>query len=86
MALGRKLKKVLEKHFQPPDRVDLRDEEGTIGVVTSKRFRRMDTMQRQDLIHEILANDLTDAERRQVLIVVAMTPEEALANAGAEND
>ncbi len=53
MAVVRKLKKILQEHFPPPDKVELRDEDRVIGVVTSKRFRRMDTMQRQDLIYEI---------------------------------
>ena len=64
MAVVRKLKKILEERFPPPDKVNLRDEDGIIGVVTSKRFRRMDTMQRQDLIHDILATHLTEEERR----------------------
>ncbi len=61
--------------------MDLRDDDRIIGVVTSKRFRRMDTMQRQDLIHDILATHLTDEERRHVLLIVAVTPEEEVANA-----
>src|SRR5439155_8983 len=51
MAVVLKLKKILREAFPPPDKVNLRDEDGIIGVVTSKRFRRMDSMQRQDLIH-----------------------------------
>ena len=81
----RKLKQILEERFPPPDKVDLRDEDGIIGVVTSRRFRRMDTMQRQDLIHDILENHLTPEERRHVLLIVAVTPEEAIANAADED-
>ncbi len=81
MAVVRKLKKILEERFPPPDKVDLRDEEGIIGVVTSKRFRRLDTMQRQNLIHDILANHLTEEERRHIVLIVGVTPEEELANA-----
>jgi acid stress-induced BolA-like protein IbaG/YrbA len=80
MAVIRKVNKLLRERFRPPDKVNLRDENGIIGVVTSTRFRRMDTMQRQDMIHEILENGLTDEERRQVLIVVAVTPEEEAAD------
>jgi stress-induced morphogen len=83
MAVARKLKKILEKSFPTPDKVNLRDEDGIIGIVTSKRFRRMDTMQRQDLIHDILTANLTPEERRHVLIIVCVTPEEELANAGS---
>jgi stress-induced morphogen len=84
MAVVQKLKKVLEERFPPPDKVELRDEDGIIGVVTSKRFRRMDSMERQDMIHDILATRLSDEERRQVVLIVAVTPEEEVANADAE--
>jgi stress-induced morphogen len=81
MALARKLKKILKENFSSPDKVNLRDDDGIIGVVTSKRFRRMDTMQRQDLIHDILATNLSGEERRQVLVIVGVTPEEEAADA-----
>jgi hypothetical protein len=81
MAVVRKLKKILEERFPPPDKVNLRDEDGIIGIVTSKRFRRMDTMQRQDMIHNLLEARLTPEERRQVVIIVAVTPEEEIAYA-----
>ncbi len=80
----RKLKRLLEERFPPPDKVDLRDEDGIIGVITSRRFRRMDTMRRQDLIHDILATGLHPEERRHVLVIVGVTPEEEIANAGGE--
>jgi hypothetical protein len=82
----RKLKRILEKEFPPPDKVDLRDEDGIIGVVTSRRFRRMETMRRQDLIHDILVASLTPEEQRQVLVIVAVTPEEEIANAVDDNE
>jgi hypothetical protein len=85
MAVVRKLKKILEEEFPPPDKVNLRGDDGIIGVVTSKRFRRLDTMQRQDLIHNILASHLTGAERRNVVMIVGVTPEEEVANAGDES-
>ena len=85
MAVARKLKRILEERFPPPDKVELRDDDRIIGVVTSKRFRRMDSMQRQDLIHDLLTSRLTEDERRHVLLIVAVTPEEELANAGDES-
>jgi stress-induced morphogen len=85
MAVARKLKKVLEERFPPPDKVQLRDGDGIIGIVTSKRFRRMDTMQRQNLIYDLLATHLTGEERRRVLVIVCVTPEEELANAADES-
>ena len=81
----RKLKRILEERFPPPDKVDLRDEDGIIGVVTSRRFRRMHTMQRQNVIHDILTAGLNPEERRQVLIIVGVTPEEEIANAGDDD-
>ena len=54
MAIVRKLKKILEERFPLPHKVNLRDEDGIIGVVTSKRFRRMDMMQRQDLRNRLV--------------------------------
>jgi hypothetical protein len=80
----RRLKRILEEKFPPPDKLELRDEDGIIGVITSRRFRRLDTMQRQNLIHDILASGLTAEERRDVVLLVAVTPEEAAANAVAE--
>ena len=85
MAVVRKLKRILEESFPPPDKVTLRDEDGIIGVVTSKRFRRMDTMQRQDYIHDLLTTHLSGEERRHVLLIVGVTPEEELANASDED-
>lgn len=81
----RKLRRILEERFPAPAKVDLRDEDGIIGVITSKRFRRMDTMQRQDLIHEILETSLNPQERRHVLLIVAVTPEEQIANSDDED-
>jgi hypothetical protein len=81
MAVVRKLKRVLEERFPPPDKVRIRDGDGIIGIVTSTRFRRMDTMQRQEFIYDLLATQLTGEERRQVLLIVCVTPEEELANA-----
>ena len=86
MALARKLKKILEDRFPPPDKVELRNDDRIIGVLTSKRFRRMDTMERQDLIHDLLATHLTPEEQSHVLLIVCVTPEEEIANVGAEDD
>ena len=86
MAVARKLKKVLEERFPPPDKVQLRDEDGIIGVVTSKRFRLLDTMQRQNLIHDILATHLSADERRHMVLIVGVTPEEEVANAVSEDE
>ena len=62
-----------------------RGEDGIVGVVTSRRFRRMETMERQNLIHDILATSLAPEKRQQVVIIVGVTPEEEIAN-GADED
>jgi acid stress-induced BolA-like protein IbaG/YrbA len=86
MAIAlRKLKRILEERFPPPDKVNLRDDDGIIGVVTSRRFRRMDSMQRQNVIHDILETSLDPDERRHILLIVGVTPEEEIAN-GADED
>ena len=82
MALTqRKLKRILEERFPPPDKVEVCDEDRFIGVVTSRSFRRLDGVQRQNIIHDVLKTSLTPAERRQVVIIVGVTPEEELASA-----
>ena len=42
-------------------------------------------MQRQDMIHDILATHLSGEERRHVLLIVGVTPEEEVANAGEKD-
>jgi len=44
----------------------------------------MDSMQRQNLLHDILATHLTREERRNVVLIVGITPEEEVANAEDE--
>lgn len=86
MALAKKLKKILQSDFPPPDKVELRDEDGIIGIVVSKRFRRMDTMDRQNLLHQILTTHLSAEEQQHVLMIVAVTPEEELASTASADD
>ncbi len=86
MAVVRKLKKILEERFPSPDKVELRDNDGIIGIITSKRFRRLDPMQRQDLIFDILTTHLSPEERRHIVLMVAVTPEEAIAYAADKDD
>ena len=74
--LLRKLRKVLTQRFPPPSTVKLEDYEGVVGVVTSASFAGMDSIDRQSLIGDILANHLTQEERWQVQLIVAVTPDE----------
>ncbi len=72
----RKLERVLTKQFPAPATVRLEDLDGIIGVITSAKFARMDTIDRQSLIGEILASNLKPEERRLVQVIVGVTPEE----------
>lgn len=80
MGLKQKLKKILEERFPPPATIELREGDGIIGILVSKQFRRMSRMKRQDVVHELLESKLTPSELRKVLIIVAVTPEEELAD------
>lgn len=72
----RKLEKLLAKRFPSPATVKLEDHDGIIGVITSDKFSGMETIDRQDLIGEIIAPHLTTEERQRVQVIVGVTPEE----------
>jgi stress-induced morphogen len=74
--LLRKLEKLLTHRFPAPATVRLDDLHGVIGVVTSPEFAGMETMDRVDLIGDLLQTHLSTKERRQVQIIVAVTPDE----------
>jgi hypothetical protein len=81
MGLIRKLRRILVEAFPPPDSVKLRKDPGIIGIVTSSRFRNLDTLDRQTLIENVLhTHNLSADERRRILIIVAVTPEEEAAH------
>ena len=74
--LLRKLEKVLKQRFPSPAKIKLDDHDGIIGIITSADFVAMETIDRQNLIGEILAKHLTPQERRHVQVIVAVTPQE----------
>ncbi|HVA45998.1 MAG TPA: hypothetical protein VNH11_06385 [Pirellulales bacterium] len=74
--LVRKLEKMLVKRFPAPATVKLDDHDGIIGVITSDRFSGMETIDRQNLIGQIIDDHLTKEERRQVQVIVGVTPDE----------
>ena len=76
VPLQRKLEKVLTQRFPPPATVQLENHDGIIGVITSARFSRMETLDRQNLIGDIIATHLSPEERRRVLVIVGVTPDE----------
>jgi hypothetical protein len=71
--------KVINALFQglKPDYVRLDDEDGISGFVVSGIFKGMSTLDRQGKIEEVLENaSLSQDERRQVLMIAGLTPEE----------
>lgn len=84
MAVMGKLKRVLKQAFPPPDKIRLDDHDGIIGVVTSERFRDLSSMDRQNLIEEVLQTGLSKEEQRRVLIIVTVTPEEEQVHSAAD--
>jgi stress-induced morphogen len=74
--LLRKLEKALTKQFPAPATVKLEDHDGLIGVITSSRFAGMETIDRQNLIGDILAKHLDREERQHVQVIVGVTPDE----------
>jgi hypothetical protein len=55
----------------------LEDDDGISGFVVSRTFREMSTLDRQEKIEESLQNaSLAQDERRRVLMIAGLTPEE----------
>jgi hypothetical protein len=75
-SLLRKLEEVLTQRFPTPDTVKLEDHDGIIGVITSAGFAGMESIDRQNLIGDILTTHLTPEERRRVQVIVGVTPDE----------
>lgn len=74
--LQRKLENLLSQRFPPPASIKLEDHDGIFGVITSSQFAQMETIDRQNLIGDIVATHLTPEERRRVLVIVGVTPDE----------
>lgn len=79
MAVTEKVESILKEIFPPPDKIDLEDDDGIIGTVTSERFVGMETIDRINLIWDTLRKGLTPEEKRRVVLIVAATPEEEIA-------
>lgn len=74
--LVRKLERALKGRFPPPAKVKLEGNDGIIGVIRSDEFARLESIDRQNLIGEVIAAHLTPEERRQVQVIVGVTPDE----------
>ena len=75
-----KIRTALQRTFPPPDRIDLRDEDGIIGVVVSSKFKNMDSMDRIDMVWDVLDKHLSTDEKKQIVIMIAVTPQEEIAH------
>ncbi len=84
MALLQKVKRVLAEEFPPPDKLKLEDHDGIFGSIRSNRFRRMEMLDRQNLIGEILAAHLDQKELRRIQVIVGVTPDEDVGLVDAE--
>jgi len=82
--LLRKLKNVLTQRFPSPATVKLEDHDGIIGVITSAGFAGMETIDRQNLIGDIVDTNLSAEERRRVQVIVGVTPDEGTGYLAAE--
>ena len=81
MDLVKKVKTALNRAFKPIH-LDIEDDDGIIGVVVSDRFRDVESLERQTLVHDALQESqtpLTVEEMRHVLVIAPMTPEEYVA-------
>ena len=74
--LVRKLEKLLTKRFPALANVKSEDHDGIIAVITSMEFAGMETIDRQDQIGKIVESKLSPEERRQVRVIVGVTPDE----------
>lgn len=78
-SLLKTIEGLLREAFPPPDVISLRDEDGIIGVITSSRFSAKDSIDRQSMIWDVLDRHMAPEQRRQIVIIVAVTPEEEIA-------
>jgi hypothetical protein len=75
-TLLRRLRTLLTQRFPPPATVRLNYHDGVYCVITSAEFAGMDTINRQSLIGDIVETHLSSEERRQVQVIVGVTPDE----------
>jgi stress-induced morphogen len=76
--LKEKVAEVLRISFHP-DEIRLEDEDGIYGYVVSNRFDGMNSLDRQELVDDVLRGSdagLSRSELRHVLMIAAMTPAE----------
>ncbi len=78
MGVKERIEKALSKAFSDAY-VRLEDDDGISGFVVSSHFKRLTALDRQGLIDEAISKadpGLTAAEKRQVLMIAALSPAE----------
>jgi acid stress-induced BolA-like protein IbaG/YrbA len=78
--LAQKVKNALLESF-PESAIDLddTDDDRVLGFVVSPEFRRKSALTRQNMIWRLLNKHLKADERRRILGIMTMTPEEEVA-------
>ena len=80
MELVKKIEDVLRRTFPEPGHMRLEDNDGITGWVASACFRGLDFRDRANLIWDVLDKELSNDERRRIVTIVAVTPEEEIAH------
>lgn len=76
LTLDQKIESILRQRFQAPAQVIIQNDNGIMGTVTSEEFHGLETLDRLNLIWDVLTPCLSRAERREVSIIVPKTPQE----------
>ena len=79
--LGEKVERILKEAFPSLESLDIRNDDGIIGVLVSEEFEGLEAIDRQDRIWSVLDRSLNPEEKRQIQIIVAATPAEHLGHA-----
>ena len=74
--LAEKVERILRIAFPRLDSLDIRDDDGIIGILVSPMFEGLESIDRQNMIWDALDRNLEPDEKRQIQIIVAATPEE----------
>ncbi len=84
MGLKEKVWQTLSDYFTPDEMV-LNDDEAITGFLVSPRFKKMETLDRMDLVDTALATGkFTRRERGKILLIAPLTPAEYKAVAPRE--
>jgi acid stress-induced BolA-like protein IbaG/YrbA len=76
--LAEKVERILKEAFPSLESLDIRNDDGIIGVLVSEQFEGLEAIDRQDRIWSVLDRSLNPEEKRQIQIIVAATPAEHL--------